>query len=226
MHHASRQLPDRGELLALREALQRLAPRRHVLADRDDVRDVLIVQPHRNLRDAIVTGFAGGLRIGLHLLDLARREHAIVLELQQFAWLAIEHVEDLATEGFLARDTLRARLALAIPGADAIGAVDHVQTNGQRVDDPCREVALELELACSQRDFRGEVLLQRGRGEHRGEHLSDNDQDVVRHALIAALGDDHLETAESFIVVNQGQAKQRAAGHPFPVWACSHPFRN
>src|SRR5207237_6779538 len=110
-------------------------------------------------RDAVVTGFAGGLRIGLHLLDLARREHAIVLELQQFAWLAIEHVEHLATEGFLARDTLRARLALAIPGADAIGAVDHVQTNGQRVDDPSREVALKLELRPPQRDFRDEVLL-------------------------------------------------------------------
>jgi hypothetical protein len=98
------------------------------------------------------------LRVHLHLLDLAGVKHAIELLLQQLARLPVQHLEHLAAERVLARDALGSRLALAVPGANPVGAVDHVQADRQRIDDPCHEVALRFQLARAQRDFRGEVL--------------------------------------------------------------------
>src|SRR6266852_2701401 len=83
--------------------------------------------PHRDLRDAVVAGLAARLRLHFHLLQLAGVEHAVELALQEIARLAIEDLEDLATHRVLARHALRPGLALAVPGADAVGTVDHVQ---------------------------------------------------------------------------------------------------
>ena len=109
----------------------RLPPSRHVLADRDDVRDVVVVGAHRNLGDAVVARLTGRLGVHLHLLDLAGREDAIELELEQLAWLAVEHLEDFAAQRILARHALRAGLTLAIPGADPVATIDHVQPHRQ-----------------------------------------------------------------------------------------------
>ena len=49
VHHAGGERADRRQLLRLREALLGLAPLGDVFADRDDVRDVLVVEAHRDL---------------------------------------------------------------------------------------------------------------------------------------------------------------------------------
>src|SRR2546430_10907795 len=41
-----------------------------------------------------------------------------------------------------ARHALRARLPLAVPGADAVAAVDHVQPDGERVDEDRKSTRL------------------------------------------------------------------------------------
>src|SRR5213078_4061237 len=93
------------------------------------------VLAHRDLRDAVVPRFTARLRLHLHLLELARVEHTIELAFQEIARLAVQHLEDLATHGVLAGHALRPGLALAVPGADAVATVDHVQPDRKGVDD-------------------------------------------------------------------------------------------
>src|SRR2546422_9038599 len=104
---ARRELPHGGELLRFGEALLRLAPLGDVFADGNDVRNVVPVLAHRDLRDAVVPRFTARLRLHLHLLELARVEHTIELALQEIARLAVQHLEDLATHGVLAGHALR-----------------------------------------------------------------------------------------------------------------------
>ena len=82
MHNARGELPHRRELLRLREPLLRLAPFRDVFADRDHVRDVDVVEAHRNLCDAVKARLARRCGLHLDLRQLARLEHAIELVLQ------------------------------------------------------------------------------------------------------------------------------------------------
>src|SRR5256885_14775518 len=98
----------------------------------------------------------------LHLLELARVEHTIELAFQEIARLAVQHLEDLATHGVLAGHALRPGLALAVPGADAVATVDHVQPDREGVDDLRGEAALRLDLVGAQRDLGGEVLRELG----------------------------------------------------------------
>ena len=88
-----------------------------------------------------------------------------------------------------------------------IPPVDHVQADREGVDDARGEVALGLELPGAEGDFGGEVLRQLGGGEDGSQHLRDDDQYVVRHALITALRNDHLETPEGFVLVDQRKAQ-------------------
>ena len=118
----------------------------------------MAVFPHRDLRDAVVARFARGLRLHLHLLQLAGLEHAVELSLQEVPGLPVEHVEDHATHGVLARHPLRARLALAVPRTDLVVAVDHVQTDGEGVDDLRGEAPLRFHLVCTERNLGREIL--------------------------------------------------------------------
>ncbi len=223
VHDAGRELADGGELLTLRQALLGLAPCRHVLADRDDVRNVLVVEPHRDLRNPVMPRVAGRLRVHFNLLDLTGFEDAVELLFQQVARLAVENLEDLAAQRVLARHPLRARFALAVPGPDPVIAIDHVQADRQRIDDAGHEVVLRFELAGPQGDFRRQVLRQLGRGEDRSQHLRHHDQHVVRHALVATLRDDHLEATERLVFMDERQAQQRAAGDRFLVRSLGDP---
>src|SRR5206468_574212 len=224
VHDTRRELPHGGELLRFREALLRLAPLGDVFTDGDDVRNVVPVLPHRDLGDAVVTRFAARLRLHFHLLELAGVEHAIELALQEIAWLAVEHVEDLATHGVLARHALGPGLALAVPRADAIAPVDHVQPDRERVDDLGGKAPLRLHLVRAQRDLGGEVLRQLRGGEDGSEDAGHDDDYVMGDSFVASRGNDDLEQAERLVLVDQRQPHDRAPGHPLALRAAPHPL--
>src|SRR5206468_3667670 len=133
MHDAGGQLSHGGELLGLGQTLLRLAPLGDIFADGDDVRDIPPVLPHGNLRDAVVARLAARLRLHFHLLQLTGVEYAVELPLQELARLPVQDVEDLAPHGVLARHALGPRLALAVPRANAVRAIDDVQADRERV---------------------------------------------------------------------------------------------
>ncbi len=135
VHDPGGQLADGGELLALRQALLGLTPGGDIFADGDDVRNVFVIHPHRDFGDAVVARFAGRLRIHLDGLDLACLEHPIKLELEQLARLTVQHLEHFTPQRVLARHTLGARLALAVPRPNAIAPIDHVQADREGVDE-------------------------------------------------------------------------------------------
>src|SRR2546425_764000 len=194
-----------------------------VLADGDDVGDVVGILPHRNLGDAIVARPPGRLGLDFDLLDLARVEHPVELAFQQLARLAVQHLEHFAPHRVLARHALRARLPLAVPGADVVGAVDHVQPDGQGVDDAGREAALRLDLAGAQRHLRGQVLRQLHARDHGGEDLRRDDDDVVRHLLVTPLGDDHFQGTERFFFVTERQVEDRSARRRLTMRSAPQP---
>ena len=224
VHHAGRELAHRGELLRLGETLLGLAPLGDVLADGDDVRDGAAVLMHRNLGDPVVTRLAARLRFHLDLLQLARVEDPVELALQEVARLTVEHVEDLAAHGVLARHALRAGLALPVPGPDPVGAIDHVQTHGKRVDDLRGEAALRLHLVGAQRHLGREVLRQLRRADHGREDACHHDHHVVRDPFVAAGGDDDLECPERLVVVNQRQPQHRTARNTLALRTVVHPL--
>src|SRR5213596_1672813 len=211
------QLANGGELLTLRQALLSLTPGGDILAHRDDMRNFLAIHPHRNLRDAVMARLAGRLGIHLDRLDLAGREHPVELELEQLARLSVQNFEHLPPQRVLARHALRPRLALAVPGPDAIAPIDDVQAYRKGVDDAGGEVALGFQLPRAEGDLRGEVLRELVRRENGRQHLRHNDQHVVRHPLVAALWNDDLETAKGFMLVDQRKAQQCTARDRFAV---------
>ena len=223
VHHTGGELAHRRELLGLGQAVLRHAPLGHIFADGDDVRDVVALETHRNLGDPIEAGVARDLRLGLHLLNLAGLEHAVELALQQIAGLAVEHLEHFPPQRVFARHALRAGLALAIPGADAEGAVDHVQTHRQRIDDAGGKVALGLHLAGAQRHFGGEVLRQLRGGDHGRQDLCDHEHDVVRQTAVARHRDFDFEQPQRLVFVDQRQAHHDARRRFFALRAGPHP---
>src|SRR2546427_13251454 len=169
--------------------------------------------PHRDLGDAVVTLLAARGRRHLYLLDLARVEHPVELAFQQVARLAVEYPEDLAPHGVLARHALRAGLALAVPGTDAVPAIDDVQADRQRVDDLGGEAALRLHLVGTQRHLGGEVLGQLCRGDHGRKNPRHHDHDVVGDAFIATARYDDLQRAQRLVFVGAREPHDRSTGH-------------
>ena len=80
---------------------------------------------------------------------------------------------------FLARHALHAGLALSIPRLHAVFAVDDVESDRQRVDDPLDEAALLVVLPRAQRDLDLELPRPLGVGEPRDEHVRDHAQDEM-----------------------------------------------
>ena len=116
------------------------------------------------------------------------------------------------------------RLPLAVPGADAVATVDHVQPDGERVDDLGGETALRFHLVRAQRHLGSEVLRQLGRGDQRGEEARHDDDDVVRDPLVAPRGNDHFERAEQLVLVDQGQPHDRTARDALALHPAPHPL--
>ena len=165
--------------------------------------DVLIVQVHRDLGDPVVARLAARLRLHLDLLDLARVEDAVELALEQLARLAVQHFEHLAPHGVVARHALGSALAFTVPGTDQVGAVNHVQADWQRINDPPHEVALRLHLPGAQRHLGSQVLRQLGRGDQGRQDLRHHQRHVVGHALRLARGQRDLQQAERRVLVHE-----------------------
>ncbi len=157
VHHTGGELADRRELLGLRETLLCFLPVGDVFADRDDVRDGRIAEAHRNFRDAIGAQLAGGERLHLIFLNAARREDVVELAPQHFGRLTMEDLEDRPADRFLARDTLHSGFAFAIPCLNAILAIDHVQSERERVDDLLGEDPFAIDLRGARFDFNFEL---------------------------------------------------------------------
>ena len=178
VHDAGGQLPDRRQLLALEDLALDPVPVGHVLADRDDVGDLVAVEPHRNLAEPEEPRLAAQRDLLLGLLDLAGLEDPVELGAQLRRRLAGEHVEHRPADDVVAAEALGARLALAVPALDAVVAVDDVEAERQAVDDEAGEAPVLLDLARLRRHLAGEVGGQLDRGEirrqeirHDGQHL-------------------------------------------------------
>jgi hypothetical protein len=66
----------------------------------------------------------------------------------------VQDLEDGPPHGVLARDALEPGFPLAIPRLDAVLAIDHVETQRQRVHDLLHEMPLLGELSRLDLDFR------------------------------------------------------------------------
>jgi hypothetical protein len=142
-----------------------LHARRDVLADGDDVRDLLAVDAHRHLaHEPVARRAVAAARLLLDALNLAGAEGALELALHRAARLALEDLEDVAPQHVAARDALPAQLAVAVPRDDAVVAVYGVERDGQAVDDGLGEAALALGLGRAPLDLAREVDGGRARG--------------------------------------------------------------
>src|SRR5262249_471626 len=135
----------------------RLAPLGDVFADGDDVRHLVALHLHRNLRDAIHTRLAEGRGLDRELLHLSRLEHALELAAQKLRGLPVKNLEDRSADRFFARHAVDARLALAVPRLDAIRAIDHVEADRKRIDDLLGEASLLVDLPRSRGNLRLET---------------------------------------------------------------------
>src|SRR5687767_1488571 len=127
VHDARGKLANGRKLLRLGNAILRRSPIGHVLADGDDVRDVHVIDAHRNLRDAEGAEIAGGTRLHLERRDLAGGEHVVELAPQQLGRLSMEDLEDRPSDRFFTGHALNSRLALAVPGVNPVFAIDDVE---------------------------------------------------------------------------------------------------
>ena len=70
----------------------------------------------------------------------------------------MQHFEDELPDGVLARHALRAHFAVAVPGLDAILAIDDVEAERQRVDDARGEPSLGFHFARAAGDFSRQAM--------------------------------------------------------------------
>src|SRR5205085_173165 len=159
------QTPDGGEPLRPRDGAVRLDARRDLFADGDDVRDLFAVNLHRDFADEPVARRAvGRLRLLLDVLDLARGERALELATERPARLPSENLEDVSPQNVAARDALAAQLAVAVPGDDAVVAVNRVERDRKAVNDRLGEAALRLGLGGAPLDLARQMDGRRARG--------------------------------------------------------------
>src|SRR5262249_12572739 len=144
---AGRKLANGRELFALENLALSAVGVGHVLADRDDMRDLIPFEPHGDLAEAVPARLAAGGHLLLRLLDGSGLEHAIEFRTQFGRGLTREHLEHGAADDVVAPEPLGAGLAFPVPALDAVVPVDHVETEWQAVDDEAGEAPMLLDLA-------------------------------------------------------------------------------
>jgi hypothetical protein len=88
----------------------------------------------------------------------------------------VQDLEDRPADRVVARYALHAGLALSIPRLNAVLAVDDVQPDGKRVDDPFDEAPLLVVLLRPQGDLDLQLMRALGMLEPRYEHVGDGAQ--------------------------------------------------
>ena len=86
-------------------------------------------RPHRDLRNPVGSKLSRRHRFHLEDLKASSREHFVELAAQHRGRLPVQDLEDRATDRFISRHALHARLALAVPARDAIVAIDDVESH-------------------------------------------------------------------------------------------------
>ena len=176
MHDAGGQLADRRQLLALEDLALDPVPLGHVLADGDDVGDLVPVEAHGNLAEPEEPRLPAQRDLLLRLLDLAGLEDPVELGAQLRRRLAGEHLEDRPADHVVAPEALGAGLPLPVPALDAVVAIDDVEAERQAVDDEAGEAAVLLDLAGLRRHLAGQVGRELDRGEIRRQEIRDDGQ--------------------------------------------------
>ena len=209
VHDAGGQLADGGQLLALHDLTLNSARVGHVLADGDDVTDLVALQPHRNLGQPEGAHLAAQGHVQLGLLDLSGLKDAVELRPELLGRLPGEHLEDLSAHHLVATQPRCPDLALAVPDLDPVLPVHDVEPEGQAVDDEPGEPPLLVDLAGLGGDFDGEVGREGERREVGCEQIGDDGEDLE----LGRLGTGpHLQQAYLGLVVLQREADADAVG--------------
>ncbi len=197
MHDARGELPDGRELLALQDLAVDPVPLRHVLADGDDVGDLVPVEPHRNLAQPEEPCFPAEPYLLLRLLDLAGLEHAIEFGPELLGRLPREHVEHRPAHDIVAAQPLGARLPFAVPALDPVVAIHHIEAERQAVYDQAGEPPVLLDLARLRGDLAGEIGRELHRRQVRREEVRhDRQHPPLGGTRGCALADLRLQQAE------------------------------
>ena len=175
------------------------------------VRYLVILEPHGDLRDAVVPGLSAGAGLHLYLFHAAGGEHRVELPLQQLARLPIEHVEDAPTDGFTPRHLGRTGLALPVPSLDGELLVDHIEADGKRIDDLGRKAALGVDLTGPERDFARQVFRELDRPKERREDVRDDADDLLRYGGPVPARHHRFEQAQPLALVHEGKPKLNAS---------------
>src|SRR6185312_11376236 len=112
----------------------------------DHVADRIPLEPHRNLGEAKGPRLAAQGDVELGLLDLAGLEYPVEFGLELGSGLPSQHLEHRAAHDFVPAKPGRADLALTVPDLDPVVPIDHVEPQGQAVDDEGGEPALLVDL--------------------------------------------------------------------------------
>src|SRR5437868_6202971 len=109
----------------------------------------------------------------------------------------MQDLENGTPDRFLSGYALHARLALPIPCLNAVLAIDHIQADGQGIDDLGGEAALLFDLHRPLDDFALEAARVFGRAQRRGEHVSygKEDQPLVCFQRLTPSNDERAEDA-------------------------------
>ena len=185
MHDSGGESADCGDLLRLGKTFLRLTPFRDVFTDRDDMRHLGVVEAHRNLRYAIRAELTRSTRLDLKLLHPASSQDVLELAAEHVGRLSVQDLEDRAANRLLARHALHTGFAFAVPRLNPILPIDHIQPDGQRIDDLGGESALLLDLHRTFDNLTLEAASVFRSTERRGEHVGD---DVEEDALIRREG--------------------------------------
>ena len=132
-----------------------------------------------------------------NVCDPPGREHLVELAAQQLGGLAVQDLEDRPADRLLARHALHSGLALAVPGLNAVFAVDHVETDGKRVDDLLGEATLLLDLLRAEAHLDRHLLRVLGVGDRRGQQVGNGGEDNALLGVERAVDTQHENAQQS-----------------------------
>ena len=212
MHDPRRELADGRQFLRLRNLLLNAAPFSNVFAYRYYVGDLVFVEPHRDLADAVVPELAERRAFDLHLLHLAGRKDAVEFFLEKIPRLATHYLKDFTAENVVPGNTSDSYFALAVPRLDTVVPVDHIEAHRKRIDDLRGEKTLEFGFSGPVCDLGGEVFRQFDRRKPRRQYVGNDAQNAALYLDERFVSNRGFEQADRFAPAEQRQANVNVAG--------------